>query len=183
MEIMKAVEKVCNNESIPFEHVDEVTLRIRSTGSNGEFVSHVNARQGAVASLAVVTLYPLVVPADRRAAVGDLILRINVMMRTGAISMDPGAGVVLVKTAVLYGGVVPDAEIIKHLILANLVSTDCYLPALASVAFGSTAPDSALKRVIDVLREDPSRAGVCTPVRRRGSSSHRLGDLLGPSNN
>src|SRR5438105_4821734 len=87
--------------------------------------------------LAVWSTLPIVVDADRRAALIEKVCRLNCGHVIGNLEIDVDSAVVRMKTSIDYGGEELTEGFVANLVWANVASADHLLPALLEVAVGA----------------------------------------------
>ncbi len=92
------------------------------------------------------SLCPIAVPADRRAAMAEFIIRANYGLVLGNLEMDLENGEVRYKTSrdIESGALV---EYLPPLLCANVLSLDHYLPGIVLVINGNVSPAEACAAV------------------------------------
>ena len=91
-------------------------------------------------------MLPDKVPEERRAAVGELLARINYGLIVGNFEIDLTDGEVRFKASVDFGGGEPSVALLKPLVATSLAQFDRWLPALRAVAGGQEEPAPAFQR-------------------------------------
>lgn len=100
--------------------------------------------------LVFVSAFPGVVAEDRRTAVGELCNRANFGLAVGNFELDHDGGEVRFRTSLDATEAWPDVELVRNVVVANVLTFDQYLPAIEAVLQG-TAPADAIEDV----EEDP----------------------------
>ena len=105
--------------------------------------------------LLIYAYFPVRVPEARRAAVADLLARINHSIWLGSMAIDHRDGEVSVRTAMpVDDGSFTEAQL-EHLFFCTLNVADRRLPGVCAVAFGGVAPDVAFE-----MGQVPAREGL-----------------------
>jgi hypothetical protein len=95
--------------------------------------------------LLIFAFYPVRVPEARRAAVAELLSRINGSIWLGCLALDVRDGEVSVRTAMpIDDGTLTEGQL-EHLFFTTLNLADRHLPGVCAAAFGGVAPDVALE--------------------------------------
>ena len=116
---------------------------------------------------AVYCVLPERVPEGRRAAVNELLARINYGLILGNFEIDLSDGEVRFKVSADFTGSGPTAERLKPLVATALAQFDRWLPSLRAVAAGEDDPAAAFARgVAAEAAAAPASAG-----RRRALSN------------
>jgi hypothetical protein len=125
----------------PDEEADRLLIPVR--GESGIWECHVIVLDDEREVL-VLSMLPVDVPPERRAAVAEAINRANYGLRLGNFEMDHDDGEVRFRTSVNLDGAVLSGAVIRTLLEANAQITDAYLSALGGVADGSAEPADAI---------------------------------------
>jgi hypothetical protein len=88
----------------------------------------------SLGQLSFYSILPELVPADRRAAVVEFVTRANVELILGNFELDLDRGELRFKTSIDVEGDRLTAALLTHVVHANVLSMDRYLPGLARVA-------------------------------------------------
>jgi hypothetical protein len=99
--------------------------------------------------LVFISAFPGVVPEEHRAAIGELCNRANFGLAVGNFELDHDGGEVRFRTSLDSTEVSPDAELVRNVVVANVITFDQYLPAIEAVLQG-TSPADAIEDVEDV---------------------------------
>jgi len=94
---------------------------------------------------AVFSVLPEHVPAERRAAVAELLTRINYGLIVGAFVIDLDDGEVRLRAAIDLGGQAPTDALLRPLTATALLQFDRWLPAMRAV-IGGEEPSAAFAR-------------------------------------
>jgi hypothetical protein len=120
-------------------------VRFPFHGRHGEVVALARAREDA-RQILVYGLLPLRCPVARRGAMAVLVTRANYGMVIGNLEMDFDDGELRYKTSVDLGAAPFQAELVQHLVWANVLTLDRYAPAIQAVIAGEV-PEIALARI------------------------------------
>jgi hypothetical protein len=96
--------------------------------------------------LVVYSLCPHVVPADRRQAMGELVLRASFGLPIGAFELDLDDGELRFRTSIDFEDTVVDPVLVHHAFYINVALMDRHLPAIEAVLGGASAKE-ALARI------------------------------------
>jgi hypothetical protein len=99
------------------------------------------------AQVAYYSLFPAVVPAERRGAVVDFITRANVGLVIGNFEFDTNRGELRYKTSIDVEGDRLTPALLTHVVHANVLTMDRYLPGLLSVIQDGATPAEALRTI------------------------------------
>ena len=92
----------------------------------------------------VYSQLPTRVPPERRAAIAELITRLNYALPLGNLELDLTDGEVRFRASIDSAGVELDPSLIRNLLHANVTVTDRCLPAIEAVAAGRSEPAAAV---------------------------------------
>jgi hypothetical protein len=90
------------------------------------------------------SLCPVVCPEDRRAAMAELIARVNYGMVLGNFELDYEDGEVRFKTSIDVEDLGFTADGCRQLVFPNCLMMDRYLPAISAVAYSGIEPEGAV---------------------------------------
>ena len=124
-------------------HEDEPALRVRFGGENGEWECYGQVRG---ATILFYSASPVDVPLEKTQEACELLTRANWGLPLGNFELDLDSGEIVFKTSVNVEGVEVDPLLLKHLVYANVVAMDRYLPAIRSVVAG-VPPEAAVAEV------------------------------------
>jgi hypothetical protein len=120
------------------ERPDEDLIIFPVTGNNGHWLGFAKAFEEHE-QLLVHSVLPEPVPADRRAELSLFLTRANFGTAIGNFELDLDEGELRYKTSVDLEGSEAQVSLIRQLMLANVVTTDLYLPAITAVLKGEDA--------------------------------------------
>jgi len=108
------------------------------TGTFGEWPAFFEIREDAQ-QLLIYSVFPLTVPEERLDEGARFVTRANWGLTLGNFELDLDDGEIRYKTSADFEGAdIPDA-MVDHLFLANVITSDRYLPALRAVIDGADA--------------------------------------------
>ena len=84
------------------------------------------------------------VPEERRAAVAELLTRLNYPLLVGSFDMDFADGEVRFRSSVDFEGDEPSAALVRNVVLPNLQAMNTYQPAIEAVAAGEAPAEERL---------------------------------------
>lgn len=120
----------------PFERIEgEDLLKIDFEGSAGVWVCAARAEEGSEQA-AFYSYLPTLVPEHRRAAMAELVCRINYHMVVGSFEMDPDDGETRLRTSLDAEGSELTTSWIRQLVHANVLQMDVFMPAISAVIDG-----------------------------------------------
>jgi hypothetical protein len=117
------------------EHPERGWVATDGFGQHGSWllVGQAHEERGQAA---VYSVLPEKVPAERRAAVNELLARINYGLILGNFEIDLSDGEVRFKVSADFGGADPTTDQLKPLVATSLAQFDRWLPALRAVIGG-----------------------------------------------
>ena len=135
---------------------DEAVLSMEFEGDNGRWPCYAQAHEDQDRYV-FYSVIPVTAPEGRRAAVSELLTRVNYGMLIGNFELDMDDGEIRYKTSIDMEGLVPlSAEdrsvsklLWKSLVYANVLVSDQYLPVIKSVIEGHAEPAEALEQIED----------------------------------
>ena len=100
------------------------------------------------------SICPINVPAHKRAAVAELLTRLNSRLQLGNFEMDFDSGDLRYRTSLSLDGDAAvgdklDTVLLKPLVYINVNMMDLFIPAIMAVAYGQTSPVVALAAIED----------------------------------
>jgi hypothetical protein len=127
------------------EHPDRGWVATDGFGQHGSWllVGQAHEDRGQVA---VYSMLPEKVPPEHRAAVNELLARINYGLILGNFEIDLSDGEVRFKVSADFGGGEPTTAMLKPLVATALAEFDRWLPSLRAVAGGQEQPVPAFER-------------------------------------
>jgi hypothetical protein len=106
------------------------------------------------ALLTFLLILPVAIPAERRAAMGEFLHRLNQSIRAGAFELNYDEGEVRFALATLLA---PDqtvpVEALQVWLTLAMTQVDGFSPALMKVAFGNASPAHALEQAEAAMRD------------------------------
>jgi len=99
--------------------------------------------------LVFYSVYPTVVPPDRRDAVAELLTRVNYASALGNFEMDFDDGEVRYRTSIEVTDGFATPALLVSIAYANLAAADRFLPAFRQVLAATSSPAEALDAVDD----------------------------------
>ncbi|MGH2410076.1 MAG: YbjN domain-containing protein, partial [Chloroflexota bacterium] len=86
-------------------------------------------------------------PVERRLAMAEFLTRANYGLPIGNFELDFEDGEIRFKTSIDLEEVEPNPLLVKHVIYANVIMMDRYLPGIASVAEDKASPAAAIAEI------------------------------------
>lgn len=144
--ILDAMKKFFENDKWPFEHIDDMSLKMSFQGDDGQWNCFARAREEQQQFI-FYSYAPIKVPEERRPAMGEFINRANYGMIIGNFEIDYSDGEVRYKTSID----VEDAELVeplcKNLVYQNVLTMDRYYKGIMAVAFGGMSAEAAVRMI------------------------------------
>lgn len=113
----------------------------RVSGTNGAWSTCITPLESAEQVL-VHSLIPGTVPAGQRTEMALLLTRASMGLVLGNFELDLDTGAVRGKTSIDVEGAALTDALLDHLVVANAVITDQYLPAIEAVIDGASAGEA-----------------------------------------
>ncbi len=145
--ILAALLQFFEDDDWPVERVgDDPVLRLPYEGAAGNWQCFAQAREEQF-QFVFYSVYPVLVPADRRAAMAELLTRANYGLVLGNFELDYDDGEVRFKTSLDVEGSRLTGALIQACVYANVVMMDQYMPGIVALLAEGVAPAVALARV------------------------------------
>lgn len=132
------------SEGIDVETADDGrVMRVAFQGENGRFLGFVRAGDAA-GVLALYTLCPIEVPAERMSDALELVARLNATSVLGNLEIDVDSGALRYKTSIDVEGAELTEDLVANLVWSNVASLDRMLPAITAVVVKGAKPRDAV---------------------------------------
>lgn len=115
-------------------------------GKNGQFTCYAQER-AEQEQLVFYSIFPVHAPENKRTEVAEFITRANYGMIIGNFEEDFTDGEIRYKTSIDVEGVETLEPLITHMIYANVLTMDRYLPGLMRVIYAGVAPVDAVEEI------------------------------------
>jgi hypothetical protein len=122
-----------------YAELDDGWLALRYDGQHGRFRCRVLVDEQR-AQVVFYSLFPAVVPSEAHRAVVDFITRANAGLVIGNFELDADRGELRYRTSIDVEGDRLTPALLTHVVHANVVTMDRYLPGLASVMEDGAPP-------------------------------------------
>ncbi len=143
--IYAAVLKYIQDKGWKFsENPGKATITLGFKGDNGSFQCVGLARE-AEEQFVFCSISPLKVPADKRAAMAEFIIRVNDSLAIGNFDMNWDTGNVTYRTSIDVEGDRLAPALTKNLIASNIRMMDKYLPGITAVLNNISPADAVTK--------------------------------------
>jgi hypothetical protein len=120
-------------------------LQMGYQGENGQWMCYARANEDPQ-QFAFYSVYPVVVPDDRKFAIAEFITRANSGLVLGNFEFNFDNGEILYKTSIDVEGDRLTSALIKRLVYTNVVIMDQYLPGINAV-LENASPESAIAQI------------------------------------
>ena len=143
-----------HDDGWPLLEVDSgKTWQLTFKGTQGLWTCYAEIREEFF-QFTFYSICPINVPAHKRAAVAELLTRLNSRLQLGNFEMDFDSGDLRYRTSLsLDGGAAVgdalDTALLKPLVYINVNMMDLFIPAIMAVAYGQTSPVVALAAIED----------------------------------
>ena len=149
--MLNVVQAFMEEDGWPFEELDTpaevgTALQTAFKGDHGQWDCITIVREDA-RQLIFYSLYPGPVPDEERGAMAELVVRANEDLILGNFELDMEDGTIRFKTSLDVSQDELTIGLLRPVMLANVLTMDTYLPAIAAVAEGDTAPKDAIAEV------------------------------------
>jgi hypothetical protein len=145
--ILTALVDFFDGDGWPYEKLEtETVLRLPFQGMAGNWLCFAQAREEQ-AQFVFYSVYPVLVPAARRAAMAELLTRANYGLVLGNFELDYNDGEVRFKTSLDVEDAELNPALIKACVYANVIMMDQYMPAIVALLAENLPPAEALARV------------------------------------
>ena len=125
---------------------EQSLLRIDFQGENGQWVCLAQARE-AQEQFVFYSICPNNVPVDKRIAMAEFLTRANCGLVLGNFELDFDDGEIRYKTSIDVEDTHLDSALIKHLVYANVLMMDKYLPGIGAVIYADLSPVEAIRQI------------------------------------
>jgi hypothetical protein len=147
MSLLDAVVAYFESENWPCQRLeDRSVLQVAFTGDHGTWNCFALARDEH-SQLVFYSIYPEKVSPERRDDVAEYLTRANYGLMIGNFEMDLDDGDVRYKTGIQVEGEDLGLEMVRGVVLPNVVVMDRYLPGLRAVADTGLSARAALSLV------------------------------------
>jgi len=128
-----------------YAELSDGALMLTFDGQNGRFRCRVFVDE-ARAEVVYFSLFPAQVPADQHRDVLEFINRANLGLAIGNFEFDAQQGQIRYRTSIDVEGDRLTHALLTHVVHANVLAMDRYLPELAAVTQGGTGAEGATPR-------------------------------------
>jgi hypothetical protein len=149
MGLQTLVEQFLTGEGLKYTVLKEgAILGFGMNGENGKFHCYVtfDDEEGYVL---VHSLCGFNAPQEKRAEMAELLTRINFVIKIGNFVLDFEDGEIRFRSSIRVSSKEISNEIIKHLILINILTMDKAFPILMELIYGTASPLELLEKFKD----------------------------------
>jgi hypothetical protein len=125
-----------------YVELSDGSLMLTFDGQNGRFRCRLFVDEPRTA-VVYYSLFPAMVPADRHGAVLEFINRANLELVIGNFEFDAEQGQIRYRTSIDVEGDRLTHALLTHVVHANVLAMDRYLPELAAVTQGGAGAEAA----------------------------------------
>ncbi len=125
---------------------DQTALLTEFQGENGRWGCLARVEE-SYRQLVFHSLCPLSVPEERRLAAAEFLTRANCGLPLGNFELDFDDGEIRFKTSIDMEDVEPITLLVKHVVYANVIMMDRYLPGIISVVGENISPAKAIAEI------------------------------------
>lgn len=125
---------------------DEPIISLGYSGENGSFQCYARAREEQVQFI-FYSICSAKAPLHRRQAMAEFITRANYGLIIGNFEMDFNDGEIRYKTSVDVDGAELTFALARHIVYANVITMDRYLPGIMRVLYADIPPAQAIAEV------------------------------------
>lgn len=143
---MSTVLEFFDEASIPSMPLDDDTVIARIEGEHGTWRCVATTDDDAE-TFVCAALLDVEVPTARRTEVIELLMRATAGLVIGNFEWDLEDGPVMFRTGIDVGGGALTAALVANVVVANVVITDRYLPAIEAVVEGTASAVEALAAI------------------------------------
>jgi hypothetical protein len=144
--LFEPVKGFFEQQKWPFTHTpDKKAVRAGFEGTNGRWAVYLKL-DDAKQLVAVYSVSPVSAPRELMAELAELLTRANFNLPMGNFELDLDDGEIRFKTALDVEGAALTVQLVRRLVLTNVVAMDLYLPAVLAVVEKGVEPKEALAR-------------------------------------
>lgn len=145
--IFEALEAFLEDDHWPVSVVEEhKTVKTGFNGDHGEFNCYAQAREEQE-QFVFYSVFPVKTSPKDFEAVAEFISRANFGMIIGNFEFDFSDGEIRYKTSVDLEGVEVQANLLRNLVYANVLTMDKYFTGLMRVMYGGITPEEAIREI------------------------------------
>jgi hypothetical protein len=145
--IFNVIVQFFDEDDWPYQVTEpETVVQTQFKGENGQWACFAFAKEEQE-QLAFYSICPVRVPEDRRVLMAEFLTRANYNLALGNFEMDFSDGEIRYKTSIDVEGDRLTTALTKHVIYANVMMMDLYLPGVLLVIYGNGTPAEAIQRI------------------------------------
>jgi hypothetical protein len=121
-------------------------LELNYQGENGRWVCYAQAREEP-AQFLFHSICTVNAPEGKRPDIAEFLTRVNYGLSIGNFEMNWEDGEIRYKTGIVVDGDRLSLALITHLVYANVLAMDRYLPGIMRVTYGNVSPAEAIAEI------------------------------------
>jgi hypothetical protein len=141
--IVTLLKRLLKDMEWPYRRAGDDTLTATAVSSHGRWPWSARWTDDESVVVCYGTL-PVPVPPERRAAMAELLCRVNYGLGAGCFELDLDDGECRCRTSFVFRGVQPNKESIEMTCVTGLMLMDTYIGVLLAVACGGLSPEDAM---------------------------------------
>ncbi|MBD1929177.1 YbjN domain-containing protein [Trichocoleus sp. FACHB-90] len=134
------------NNWLFFQMEQEPALQMSFQGENGQWMCLVKVREQQE-QLIFYSISPVKAPENKRLVMAEFLSRANFGLSIGNFEIDFADGQIRYKTSIAAKGNGVNSVLIGHLIFANLLTMDEYLPGIMSIIYTELSAVEAIAQI------------------------------------
>lgn len=145
--VIEALVQFLESESWSYSTLNPPTaLKIGFQGKNADFNCYLQERPDQE-QLVIYSIVPVRTPDERMQQAVEFITRANFGLIIGNFEFDYQDGEIRFKTSIDVENVEITGPLLSHLIYANVLTADRYMPGLFRVLFAGVNPEAAIQEI------------------------------------
>lgn len=145
--ILDAVQQFLEEDDWPYSLMDERPVyKTGFEGKNGQFTCYAQER-AEQQQFVFYSIFPVRVPENKLIELSEFVTRANYGMIIGNFELDYVDGEIRYKTSVDVEDVDLVEPLVRHMMYANVLTMDKYLPGLMRVLYAGISPADAVSEV------------------------------------
>jgi len=142
-----------------FSPIDgQTVLRLGYSGKNGNWQCFAQAKEKTEQCI-FYSICPVKAPEPKRPHMAEFIARANYGLVIGNFELDYDDGEIRYKTSIDVEDDRLSSALMKHLVYANILTMDQYMPGIMAVLYAGTEPALAIAQVENEGSEEPESSG------------------------
>ena len=145
--ILDAITRFFQEDEWPFTPLEGRTiLRTGFQSDNGQWTCYAQAREEQE-QFVFYSICPVKAPEKQRMPIAEFLTRANYGMIIGNFELDLNDGEIRYKTSIDVKGDELSQPLISHLVYANVLTMNRYLPGIMKVLYAGAAPAEAVAEI------------------------------------